>query len=172
MTLEPITRAGQQQVVDATRECLDRAGRLLGRDFSLPAVAFDLQGRAAGMYRVHKRQRCIRYNPYIFAKYLADNLANTVPHEVAHYLTDMLYGLRNIRPHGREWQTVMGMLGAEPVVTCRYDLSGVPLRRQRRFSYRCACGPHAISTVRHNRVLSGSGRYVCRRCRSELVFTG
>ena len=172
MTLEPITGAGQQQVVDATRACVDRAGRLLQRDFRVPEVTFDLQGRAAGMYRVHRRQRRIRYNPYIFAKYFSDNLTNTVPHEVAHYLTDLLYGLGNIRPPGKEWQTVMRLLGAEPTVTCHYDLSGVPVKRQRRFSYRCACGPHAISTVRHNRVLSGACRYVCRRCRSELVFAG
>jgi len=172
MTLEPIGAAAQQQVLDATCACIEHAGRLLGRDFSLPPVTFDLQGRAAGMYRVQKRQRCIRYNPYIFAKYFADNLANTVPHEVAHYLTDMLYGPGNVRPHGEEWRSVMCLLGAEPAVSCRYDLSGVPIRRQRRFSYRCDCGPHAISAVRHNRVQRGSGRYVCRQCHTELEYTG
>lgn len=170
MTIEPITEAGQQQVVAATRDCIERAGQLLGREFEQPTVSFDLQGRAAGMYRVHRRQRHIRYNPYIFAKYFSDNLDNTVPHEAAHYLTDMLYGLGNIRPHGDEWRTVMQLLGAKPAVTCRYDLSGIPLRRQQRFSYRCACSMHAMSAVRHNRVLRGSGKYVCRQCRTELVF--
>ncbi len=53
-------------------------------------VRFELQGRAAGMYRVHKGERVIRYNPYIFSKYFDDSLANTVPHEVAHYITDVL----------------------------------------------------------------------------------
>ena len=172
MTIEPITEIRQQQVMTATRHCIQQAGQLLGREFKVPAVTFDLQGRAAGMYRVHRRQRHIRYNPYIFAKYFSDNLANTVPHEAAHYLTDMLYGLRNIRPHGEEWRAVMRMLGAEPAVTCCYDLGGVPLRRQRRFSYRCACSSHAVSTVRHNRMLRGSGKYVCRQCRTELVFSG
>ena len=172
MTIEPIDEIQQQQVVQATRECVERAARLLEHDFGLPAVTFDLTGRAAGMYRVLRGRRHIRYNPYIFARYFSDNLVNTVPHEVAHYLTDRVYGLRNIRPHGKEWRDMMHMLGAEPTVTCRYDLSGVPQRRQRRFSYRCDCRTHAMSTVRHNRVQGGAGKYVCRQCRSELVFSG
>jgi len=170
MTVAPITDLQQEQVVSATRRCIQRAGKLFGQEFELPPVTFDLQGRAAGMYRVHKTRRQIRYNPYIFGKYFTDNLANTVPHEVAHYLTDILYGLRNVRPHGREWQVVMRVLDAEPAVTCDYDLTGVPLRRQRRFCYRCACSSHAVSAVRHNRVQRGLGKYVCRQCRTPLVF--
>jgi SprT protein len=170
--LAPITLQQQEQVASATRRCIRRAEQLFGTKFDLPAVAFDLQGRAAGMYRVRKARREIRYNPYIFGKYFSDNLANTVPHEVAHYLTDVLYGFHNIRPHGREWQAVMHVLDAEPTVTCQYDLSGVPLRRQRRFRYRCDCTSHAMSAVRHNRVQRGMGKYVCRQCRTPLVFAG
>jgi len=172
MTVAPITELQQEQVVTATRHCIERAGKLLQQKFTLPPVTFDLRGRAAGMYRVRQARRQIRYNPYIFGKYFTDNLANTVPHEVAHYLTDVLYGLHNVRPHGREWQAVMRVLDAEPSVTCHYDLTGVPLRRQRRFSYRCACSSHAVSAVRHNRVQRGSGSYVCRQCRTPLVFAG
>ena len=68
--------------------------------------------------------------------------------------------------------TVPDKLGAEPAVTCRYDLSGIPQRRQRRFDYSCACTTYAISTVRHNRVQRGKGSYQCRQCRQSLVFTG
>lgn len=172
MTVAPITHLQQEEVVSATRHCIRHAEKLLGQEFELPSVTFDLQGRAAGMYRVCSARRQIRYNPYIFGKFFADNLANTVPHEVAHYLTDVLYGLRNIRPHGREWQAVMHVLDAEPSVTCQYDLSGVPLRRQRRFRYRCDCTSHAMSAVRHNRAQRGLGRYVCRQCHTPLVFAG
>ena len=172
MTVEPITRLQQDQVVSATRRCIRHAEKRLVQAFDLPPVTFDLRGRAAGMYRVRNTRRQIRYNPYIFGKYFTDNLANTVPHEVAHYLTDVLYGLCAVRPHGREWQTLMHVLGAEPTVTCHYDLTGVPLRRQRRFSYRCACSSHTVSAVRHNRVQRGQGRYICRQCRAPLVFAG
>jgi len=135
------------------------------------AVTFDLTGSAAGMYRVHGAERVIRYNPYIFAKYFANNLAVTVPHEVAHYVTDRLYGLRNIRPHGVEWKTVMRSLGADPCVTASYDLSGVPVRRQRRFSYRCECSTHQLSSCRHNKIQRGQSSYLCRRCGSAVYRT-
>ncbi len=172
MPVTPLNAALQQQVAAATRDCIRRAGELLDHPLDPVSVSFALGGRAAGMYRVQQGQRQIRYNPYIFGKYFADNLANTVPHEVAHYATDVLYGLRNIRPHGPEWRAVMQLLGAAPLATCRYDLSGIPLRRQRRFTYHCACSTHAITTARHNRVASGRARYFCKHCRTALAFAG
>ena len=172
MLITPLTSAQQQQVAAATCDCIRRVGELLGHPLGPVPVSFELRGHAAGIYQVQRGERQIRYNPYIFGKYLADNLANTVPHEVAHYATDVLYGLRNIRPHGAEWRAVMQLLGAAPVATCRYDLSGIPLRRQRRYSYRCACSTHAITAARHNRVASGRVRYFCKHCRTALAFAG
>jgi len=152
-------------------DCLEQAGQMFRYSPASVAVTFDLTGSAAGMYRVHGAERVIRYNPYIFAKYFANNLAVTVPHEVAHYVTDRLYGLRNIRPHGAEWKTVMRSLGADPCVTASYDLSGVPVRRQRRFSYRCECSTHQLSSCRHNKIQRGQSSYLCRRCGSTLYRT-
>ena len=152
-------------------DCLEQAGQMFRYSPASVAVTFDLTGSAAGMYRVHGAERVIRYNPYIFAKYFANNLAVTAPHEVAHYVTDRLYGLRNIRPHGAEWKTVMRSLGADPCVTASYDLSGVPVRRQRRFSYRCECSTHQLSSCRHNKIQRGQSSYLCRRCGSTLYRT-
>jgi len=170
--IEPIDSQRRVQVVHATEVCLARAEVLFGRRFPVIPISFDLRGRSAGMYRVRGGVRCIRYNPYIFAKYFADGLSQTVPHEVAHYVTDLLYGLRRVRPHGREWQAVMRRLGAEPRATGRYDLAGIPLRRQRCVVYRCACTEHQLGTRRHRAVSRGEARYVCRRCKSELRLAG
>ena len=172
MTVNPINQAQQHLVVTATREYIQRAEQLFEREFPLPRVSFDMSGRIAGMFRVRRQQREIRYNPYLFGKYFDDNLVNTVPHEVAHYLVSELYGWHNVRPHGVEWKAVMRRLGAEPTVTCRYDLSGVPQRLQRRFNYSCHCTTHALSAVRHNRVQGGQGHYTCRQCRKPLVYAG
>jgi len=171
MDITPLDAAQQQRVMRATRDCIERSGRLFAREFYVPRISFDLSGRAAGMFRVRHGQREIRYNPYIFAKYFDDNVRHTVPHEVAHLLVAELYGLRGLRPHGVEWRAVMQRLGAEPTVTCRYDLQGIPQRRQRRFSYACACKLHSITAVRHNRVQGGAGKYLCRQCRQPLVYT-
>lgn len=166
--IEPIGAERQRETVAATAAAIGRAGRILRRRLEPIPVRFDLIGRAAGIYRVDGRQRVIRYNPYIFARDFARNLATTVPHEVAHYATDVVYGLRNIRPHGTEWQALMHALGADAARTFSADLEGVPMRRQRRHAYQCGCSTHALSTRRHNRVRRREARYFCRRCGEEL----
>lgn len=166
----PLTPQQQQQVVDATQGYIGVAQRYLGLAIAAITVRFDLRGRAAGMYTHREGQRTIRFNPWLFANFFADNLQNTVPHEVAHYLCDVIYGLRSVRPHGKEWRTLMVMLGAEPLTRHHYDLQGVPVRRQRRIAYRCACRQHALSLQRHRRIQSGLGYYQCRHCGSKLVL--
>jgi len=166
--IQPIDENRQSQVREATHACIDEAGRLLSHRFRTIPVLFDLRGRAAGMYRVHGCKREIRYNPWLFARYYEDNLNNTVPHEVAHYVCDVLYGIRRIKPHGPEWRAVMTALGAVPEVTGRYELEGIPTRRQQRHTYHCDCTTHQLSSVRHNRILSGKTRYYCRYCKSAI----
>ena len=169
LTVQALTPAQCDRVLAATLECLQRAESLFDLGHKPIAVQFDLRGRAAGMYRVARRRAVIRYNPYIFARYFDQGLAETVPHEVAHYITDRLFGLRHVRPHGSEWRAVMRALGVEPRATAQFDLSDLPVRRQRRYTYQCACNSHELSACRHNRVRRGQARYHCRQCGGELV---
>jgi SprT protein len=170
IAVEPIDARQQSQVFSATLDCIQRAGAIYRLDLSPIPVRFDLKGKAAGQYRLHRNERCIRYNPYLFAKYFDDSLVSTVPHEVAHYVTDCLYGLRNVRPHGAEWRAVMESLGADPSATNYYDLTGIPVRRQQRFTYHCACSTHQLSSCRHNKIRRGKAGYLCRRCGSSIVL--
>jgi SprT protein len=170
--IEPINQQQMQQVVESTHDYLQRAAELFARSFAQIPVHFDLRGRAAGMYTVRSGVAKIRYNPHIFAKYFSSSLHTTVPHEVAHYVTDQLYGLHNIRPHGREWQQVMRAFGVRPQATGNYDLTGVPVRRQRRFSYQCACREHQLSCVRHNKIQRRQMRYLCQLCGTLIRFSG
>jgi len=167
--IKPISLAQQQQVTERTADVLRQAGEIYQRQFSSVAVAFDLKGKAAGMYCVRGRKRWIRYNPFIFAKYFTDNLETTVPHEVAHYVIDLLYGQSNVRPHGKEWSSLMLSLGVEPERTCEYDLDGIPVRVYRLFDYVCDCSRHQLSSRRHNRVERGQMQYFCKLCRQQLV---
>lgn len=166
--VRPIDGELQQEVCDATHTCISRAAEIFSIRLAHLPVLFDLGGRAAGMYRVRDGRRLIRYNPYLFSRYYHENLENTVPHEVAHYVTDVLFGLRNVRAHGREWATVMRALNAEPRATARFDLQGIPVRRQRRHPYCCDCRTYELTTVRHRRVSSGRASYICRGCGSVL----
>jgi SprT protein len=145
---------------------------MFSRRFDPVQVLFDLGGETAGMFKVVGRRRWIRYNPWIFAKYFDENLRDTVPHEVAHFVVHELYGLRGIKPHGPQWQAVMARFGADAAVTFNLDLAGIPRRQQQTHPYRCACQLHEVSTTRHNRVIKGVGRYHCRSCKAQLSYAG
>ena len=170
--IEPIDVEHQARVRGETERYIERASQLLDYAFASIPVYFDLSGSTAGMFRVSGNDCCIRYNPWIFAKFFEENLTGTVPHEVAHYIVHVLYPRKRTRPHGPEWQAVMSVFEADPGVTFDLDLTGVPQRRQRSHSYNCGCQEHAVSTTRHNRMQKRRAVYLCRQCNGPLLYSG
>ena len=166
--IKPIPSSQQEQIIAATEARIIQAGKQLDYVFESIPVVFDLIGRAAGMYKVYKSRRMIRYNPYLFAKYFSENVSVTVPHEVAHYVVDVLYGMNKTQPHGKEWRSIMALFKADASVTCRFDLDGIPAKKYQRFDYSCSCRTHQLTRIRHNRTLKGI-RYHCRSCKKELI---
>ena len=168
--IQPISPALQQQVIKETNHFVKSAEDYYSHILPEIPVLFDLTGKAAGMYRVKAGQRVIRYNPYVFSKYFDDNFSETIPHEVAHYVTDILFGLKKIRPHGNEWKSVMQVFGVAANRTANYDLSGLPVRHYQKFVYHCGCQNYELTSRRHNKILRGSGHYLCRDCGGKLLF--
>jgi len=172
VTIQPLSAEQQRQVIERTNVYIERAKDLLDIKIKPVEISFNLKGRAAGMYRVYRhiyrQKREIRYNSYIFSKYYDDNFNTTIPHEVAHYVTDLIYGLKNIRPHGREWKEIMHVFGANAAVTADYDLSGIPLKNRTLYIYQCSCREHQLSSVRHNRINRNRSHYYCSYCKSTL----
>ena len=168
--IQPITEAEQERVIEETERYISHAAEYFNTKIKPLPILFDLRGRAAGMYRIKANQRAIRYNPYIFAKYFEDNFKETIPHEVAHYVTDELYGLRRVRPHGNEWKAVMQVFGVEAKRTANYDLSGIPQRQHKTFLYHCSCQNYELTSRRHNKINNGLGHYLCRSCGDKLLF--
>ncbi len=158
----------RQQVCEAVTAWIDEAARRYSLSLPPLPVRFDLYGVVAGSYQVRGASRLLRFNPLIFGRYFAENLRDTVPHEVAHYVVDVRYGRRRARPHGVEWRQVMTDFGIDPAVRHHFDLDGLDLRRQRRYRYRCGCTVHEVSTVRHRRMHEGRMVYRCRRCGQAL----
>jgi SprT protein len=169
--VQPINSAEQRQVAQRTEEFIVRAEQVFRRRFDRIPVLFDLKGRAAGMFKVIGKRRLIRYNPWIFAKYFEENLRDTVPHEVAHYIVHEVYPRRSTKPHGHAWKNLMAEFGADPGVTFDLDLDGIPQRSQKTHRYYCGCQLHEVSTTRHNRVQRRRMRYHCCSCNGLLVYT-
>ncbi|MCH9699399.1 MAG: SprT-like domain-containing protein [Gammaproteobacteria bacterium] len=167
------TLLSENQIQEITQHAFHfiRLGEeLLEKRVPLLDIHFDLSGQMAGMYCARPNLRWIRFNPFLFNKYWQENLEQTVPHEVSHYLVDLAFGARKVKPHGKEWRTVMIYLGAEPETTHGFDVSDIPVRRQRRFLYRCGCQDHKISSTRHYRLLRNpDAKYICKQCKGEIT---
>ena len=168
--VQPIDAARRNEVLHRTEAFIREAEALFCRRFERVPVLFDLKGRSAGMFKILGKQRFIRYNPWIFSKYYEENLRDTVPHEVAHYIVHEVYPRRGTKPHGWQWRDLMARFGADPGVTFDRDLAGVPQRSQRSHRYFCGCQVHEVSTTRHNRVQRRRVRYHCCTCDGLLVF--
>ncbi|HGG59900.1 MAG TPA: metallopeptidase (SprT family) [Gammaproteobacteria bacterium] len=168
-SLPILTDDQARRVVDATRERIRFASRALNQSFPELEIRFDVSGRAWGYYVRRGRQRSIRYNPWLFARFFTEGIDNTVPHEVAHFIVDCLHPRQRVKPHGPEWRRIMALFGIDnPSATHRADLGGLPIRRQRRFDYRCRCGVVPLTATRHYRYLRGEAVYHCRRCGQAL----
>ncbi len=156
------------KAVERTRQLLREAEDWLHASMPHTEIRFDLTGVSAGQARVKGGGGAlIRYNPALLGRHPTDFIRATVAHEVAHVVAFTVYG-SDIRPHGREWQSIMYRFGVEPSRCHHYDVSRLRTRSVHRFTYRCACGTHEISSIRHNRVRSRGTIYLCRRCRQPL----
>jgi SprT protein len=166
--VKPIDSNKQQLVIEETQKYLKLASDIFHYQLKPINVFFDLYGMASGMFVVKKGIPIIRYNPHIFAKHFSYSISNTVPHEVAHYVIYSLYGLKAVRPHGKEWKDLMLQLGAMPTRTNALNIDGIPTRQHKRHPYHCNCSEHLISSRRHNKITDGKAKYFCRACNGEL----
>ncbi len=168
-----LTSIQKRLVIERTSTEINRAGLAYKRNFPEYEIRFDLSGLAAGQFSQRNGSYLLRYNEAIFARYFQANLETTVAHEVAHFIVQVLYpkrriGRSRVLPHGREWCEVMALLGADASVCHKFDLSGLPQRRERRFAYVCDCQQHQLSCRKHNKIQLAKMRYICRRCGSGL----
>ncbi|HIG79493.1 MAG TPA: metallopeptidase [Cycloclasticus sp.] len=159
----------QQRVIEETSRYIDLANQIYQTNHPVIPVHFDLTGHTIGMYKLWQKQKIIRYNGAIFAKYYDDNMQNTVPHEVAHYIVHQQYWRNKIRPHGLEWQAVMADFGADNSRTAGYDLTDIPKRHYSTVPYACGCQQHQLGIRRHNKVLKRNIDYFCRQCGDVLT---
>lgn len=153
----------QEAIAEQARALIAFAERELAVRLPVPEIRFDLRGQAAG--QAHLRGAFLRFNPILLEENPEAFMAQTVPHEVAHVVVGRLFP--RARPHGEEWKQVMRLFGADPQRCHQFDTSRATTRRLRRFTYRCDCREHALTTIRHNRVKKGM-RYLCRDCGSAL----
>ncbi len=154
----------QQRVI----ELYALAEQLFQRCFRKPYLRLDLKGETAGQAWIEKRH--LRFNPVLMKENREHFLKQTVAHEVAHLLAYDIYGSR-IRPHGREWQSVMSNVFQLPADRCHSYNTQKSSRRN--WLYQCQCQGKTIplGTTRHNRSQKGTV-YLCTTCKTPLKYRG
>ncbi|QYK05877.1 SprT family zinc-dependent metalloprotease [Shewanella zhangzhouensis] len=158
--MTPATAVQEDACLHLERACL-RAEAGLGRDIPRPTLRFDIRGKTAGM--AYSSHNLIRLNPKLLEENPDIFYTEVIPHELCHLLAHSLHG--KVKPHGKEWQALMrGLFGLSPRTTHSLDTSSV----SRSIEYRCQCGPVPLSVRRHNKIVRGETRYLCRRCGDYL----
>ena len=97
-----------------------------------------------------------------------DQLKQTYLHELAHVVQRKRHGYdKRVKSHGIEWQRIMRDFGLNPDRCHSMDVSAYKSKRKR-FLYKCGCQTHALSSIRHNKMLRGQARYSCTQCGHKL----
>ena len=149
-------------------DCFNIAEAFFKRPSKRPVVSLELRGQKAGVAHLH--ENLLRFNPQLYRENRDDFLKQTVAHEVAHLIAHQLFGDR-IAAHGEEWQLIMRGVYELPPNRCHtYDIKR---RSVTRYIYRCPCpdSDFPFTAQRHGLVNKGR-RYLCRKCRNTLLFTG
>lgn len=165
-----ITEVQKEEVRLAVLKWTKHAEARYGLALENIPIHFDLRGRTSGMFCYRDNRAFYRFNEAIFSRYFEESIEQTVPHEVAHYVVFKRY-VRRKKPHGPEWKAVMHDFGIPADVTCKLDISDLPARKLKRFTYKCPCRAHELTSIRHNRILRGVNRYACPSCHQVLVYT-
>ena len=180
MKIVPLTdsREPVRQLAERTQQYLDRLSERYPVEFQgllltlKPVVNMGARAGTAQcrQTRSGNAEYMVRYNLALYQRDPSAFLEITVPHEVAHIATFVLYPRQRIG-HGAAWQAIMHEFGADPARCHRFDTDGL-VRRQRRWVYRCNCpdNRHAISTRMHNAIQRGQRR-CCVTCGSVIRFS-
>lgn len=166
----------QLRVQHRIAECIDIIEQRYHRRMPSPKVTYDVTGTDSAKANMRKWQ--LRLNPILLVQNSDRFIAETVPHEIAHFATDLFYphvhrpGLNEKRQiHGRHWIEFMNLLGVPPNPHHVYDTTDVPVTK-RRFRYQCSLCHITIplGPKRHATLQKSPNAYHCR-CSDKSILT-
>jgi len=158
-----VSQAVKARVETKLKEGIALAEKHYNTTFKYPRITYDVRGTTAG--KANYVNWNVRFNPILLMENIDDFIARTVPHELAHLITDQVYphahapgfkvfGRGAVRRkkrsvHGSEWQSVMRVLGVKDIARCHnYDVATAAVKRKNRYTYICSgckqeltCGP-------------------------------
>jgi len=152
-----VTPEVKNRVSTKLAECVAIASSHFNIDIKMPTIVYKKRGTTAGTASYYTNT--IDLNPTLLMSNIEAFMKRTVPHEMAHLITGVVYPHTNSRvcggkrsPHGSEWKSVMRVLGADPSRCHNYDTSAIK-KRSSSYEYICeGCGGSVMMGIkRHNK---------------------
>ena len=152
-------------------QCLKKAEQRYNQPFRYPEIQYTVRGTVAGTATY--RQWIVNFNPVLLNENVDQFIDHTVPHEIAHLITDQVFpesyirnGCSRRKPHGSQWQSVMCVLGVEPNTYHKYNVDNVRVRTVRTYTYTCnGCGKQLqMGPKRHAKEQRNPGFYTHSPC--------
>jgi predicted SprT family Zn-dependent metalloprotease len=158
----------QDLVRQKTEEVMQKARTLYGVNLTDVTIQFNIKGwRVAGMAKVQRGRKYLRYHPKAVSDHLDRTLNVTVPHEVAHLVGyELGWGFN----HGLFWKNACIALGGTGERTHNLDLGtpDIATRLAKRAARMCFIyidtkgKERRVTKQRHNRMHLRGTRYVFR----------
>jgi SprT protein len=168
-----VSKELQLRIESVVLDCLVKAQKHYGESkiTKIPEIRYDTKGRAAGQAWYNDGNPFIKINPILLNENVETVINQTVPHEIAHIVADMIWNRINIRPHGREWASVMYLFGKRPNRCHSMDTTSIRMLRHggKEYLYKCNCQTFKFSKTRHTKSLGGVV-YTCKRCKSHVEY--
>lgn len=128
-----LTPALRKQVDDEVQAAFKACEKHYKQKFPRPEVRFDIRNTNGGESWFHRN--LIRLNLTFLVENTETFLKTTVRHEVAHLIAHHVYDSKpmngkKVRPHGKEWQEVMGVVDAPPKKSHSYDVTSLDLHKK------------------------------------------
>ena len=163
-----------KEIENAVAKYIVIAENVLGMNFGMPKIQYSLRGTTAGSAERHTHE--LNFNRAIFEENRDLFLRRTVPHEVAHRVSIMYFGVEAGKGHGTKWKFIMRNIFNVPeelISRCHsYDVAHLKTRNIRKWKYSCGCQTFELTTIKHNKIHAGRSKYRCKCCHNRLVFTG
>lgn len=158
------------RAVKRTQECFHRFQGLVDTPIPTEAIPTDqllvfFSGSTTAGY-VHPKRfgNRVFLNLTLMQENEDEFMRETIPHEVAH-IFQMHINDRS-PSHGTLWKRLMRQFGIKPQRCHSYDTTKSG-RNTKTYLYMCACRPHRLSNLIHNRIVKGQKRS-CKRCKRVL----
>jgi SprT protein len=136
------------QIKTKIRQCIKIAEQHYNRKFTMPVLDYSLTGTTAAQAFSHINT--IKINPTLLVENQDDYVAQTIPHETAHIITDLIYPRGHLDKtkrtkraphHGTAWKYVMELFGVPPILYHNYATTSFVTRRPVKYAHKCSvCG--------------------------------